>query len=258
MYSVIIPSIGRIEFLNELLESIYKQSILPKEVIILFDKNNKCKEGSKLINKQDICKIIFCDKLNLSQKRNYGAVISKSKYIIYSDDDDIWEFNKGELTIQSLSHSQVVCHEYSKFGYFHKKPKFIMGKKRRFVELIFLLFGSNIFGGGSAIATLKEIVLAIPFNEKYAFCEDYDWWIKLILAEIKIEYLPISLVKYRVHKNNMTSKHQKIFKYNIKIFNKMIYKALILFFTFIFGILKSILNILLIFIKQIVLKLIGK
>ena len=257
MYSVIIPSIGRINYLNELLESIYKQSSLPNQIIILLDNNNACKEGAKFINKKDICEIIFCERLNLPQKRNYGALISESKYLFFSDDDDIWEYNKAELTIKSLKNSQVVCHEYSKFGALNQNPKFLMGKKKKLVKLIYLLFGSNIFGGGSAIATLKEIVLAIPFNEEYLFCEDYDWWIKVLLAEIKIEYLPISLVKYRVHNKNMTSNLLKIFNYNIKIFNKTLYKSLILFLTYFIGYLKSILSLSIKSIKLVWLKLIN-
>jgi len=258
MYSVIIPSLGRISFLNELLESIYEQSVNPKEILILLDNSRLCKEGAKYINKKDICEIIFCDKLNLSQKRNYGALIAESKYLIFSDDDDIWDSNKGALTIKSLKNSQVVCHEYSKFGALNQKPKFIMGKKKKFIKLIYLLFGSNIFGGGSAIATLKEIVLAIPFNEEYLFCEDYDWWIKILLAEIKIEYLPISLVKYRVHNKNMTSNYLKILYFNFQIFNKIIYKSLILFLTFIIGFLRSFLSVLIKSIKIILLKIMKK
>ena len=250
MYTVIIPSLGRINFLNELLKSIYKQTLPPNEIIILLDNNNSCKEGAKFINKKDICNIIFCDTLNLSQKRNYGALISKSKYLFFSDDDDIWDPQKAELTIQSLKNSQVVCHEYSKFGALCQKPKFLMGKKKKFIKLIYLLFGANIFGGGSAIATSKEIVLAIPFNEEYIFCEDYDWWIKILLAEIKIEYLPISLVKYRVHSKNMTSNHLKILNYNFKIFYKIIYKSLILFLTSFIVILRSLLSFLIKLIKK--------
>ena len=108
-----------------------------KTSLILLDNNSLCKEGAKFINKKDICKIIFCDKLNLSQKRNYGALIAESKHLIFSDDDDIWEFNKGELTIKSLNHSQVVCHEYSKFGVLSKKPKFIIGKKKKYIKYNF-------------------------------------------------------------------------------------------------------------------------
>ena len=258
MYSVIIPSMGRIDFLNELLESIYKQTISPKEIIILLDKNDLCKECAKEINKKDICKIIFCDRLNLSQKRNFGASISYSDYLIFSDDDDIWEINKGELTVKSLKNHQVVCHEYSKFGNFYQKPKFIIGKRKKLINIIYLLFGSNIFGGGSAIASLKEIVLAIPFNEKYQFCEDYDWWIKVILAEIKIEYLPVSLVKYRSHKKNMTSNYLKIFIYNFKIFNKIIYKSIVLFLTYLIGSSRSLITFIIKSIKVISLKFINK
>ena len=258
MYSVIIPSLGRINFLNELLKSIYNQSEKPKEILILLDNNSLCKEGAKFINKKDSCKIIFCDKLNLSQKRNYGALIAESQHLIFSDDDDIWESNKGALTIKSLKNSQVVCHEYSKFGALNQNPKFIMGKKKKFIKLIYLLFGSNIFGGGSAIATLKEIVLAIPFNEEYLFCEDYDWWIKILLAEIKIEYLPISLVKYRVHNKNMTSNYLKILDYNSQILNKIIYKALVLFLTSFFGFIRSLLSFLIKSIKIIWFKFLKK
>tara|TARA_B100000242_G_C43003246_1_gene466159 strand:+ start:125 stop:901 length:777 start_codon:yes stop_codon:yes gene_type:complete len=258
MYSVIIPSMGRIDFLNDLLKSIYEQTISPKEIIILLDKNNFCQENAKDINKKDICRIIFCDKLNLPQKRNYGALISNSDYLIFSDDDDIWEINKGELTIKSLKNSQVVCHEYSKFGNFYQNPKFIIGKRKKLINIMYLLFGSNIFGGGSAIASLKQIVLAIPFNENYAFCEDYEWWIKIILAEIKIEYLPVSLVKYRSHEKNMTSKYLKIFTYNFKIYNKVIYKSIILFLTYFIGTSRSIVSFIIKSIKLISLKLINK
>ena len=239
MYSVIISSIGRIDYLNDLLNSLFEQTLLPEEIIILLDNNKKCKEVSKFIIQKNFCKIIFCDNLNLPQKRNYGALISQTKYLIYSDDDDIWEKTKGELTIESLTRNQVVCHEYTKFGSYYQKPKFLMGKKKKLMRIKDLIMGSNIFGGGSGIACLREIVLAIPFNKEYTSCEDYEWWIKILLAEIKVEYLPINLVKYRVHKENMTSNFTKIYKFNKKIFNKLLYISLILFMTIINGYFKS-------------------
>ena len=59
MYSIIIPSIGRIKYLNELLISIYNQSLFPQEIIILLDKNKKCEEISNFINKKDLCRSQF-------------------------------------------------------------------------------------------------------------------------------------------------------------------------------------------------------
>ena len=51
---------------------------------------------------------------------------------------------------------------------------------------------------------------AIPFNKDYLYCEDYEWWTKIILADIKVGYSPKSLVKYRTHKKNMTDNILKI------------------------------------------------
>ena len=239
MYTVIIPSLGRINYLNQLLKSIYSQTILPEEIIILLDQNKLCKDTEKLILKKNNCKVVFCNNLNLSQKRNFGAEITKTNYIIYSDDDDIWEFNKGELTIKSLNSSQLVCHEFTKFGEIYQKPKFILGKKTKMINPKDLLFGSNIFGGGSGIAGRKEIFLSLPFDERYLFCEDFFWWTKVVLAEIKIKYLPYPLVKYRTHKNNMTSNFLKIYFFNMKIFRDLIIKSFILFFASLYGFFKS-------------------
>ena len=213
------------------------------------DKNKLCEDQSRYIKKKENCKLIYCDNLNLSQKRNLGASIAKSKYILFSDDDDIWEINKGELTIESLKNNQVVCHEFSKFGSFSQKPRFIKGKKKKNISILSLIIGGNIFGGGTAIAAWKEIIIAIPFNEKFLYCEDYEWWIRVLLAEIKIEYIPKSLVKYRVHSSNMTSNLFKIYSHNSKIIQKLIYKWIVLFLTSISLFLKSSISFLVKFTK---------
>lgn len=254
MYSVIIPSLGRIDYLNELLQSIYNQTLLPKEIIILLDQNEFCKNGEEIINKKDICKIIFCKELNLSQKRNFGAEISKSQYIIFSDDDDVWESNKAELTLEALKNSQLVCHEFYKFGHIYQKPKFLLGKETKMITKNDLLFGSNVFGGGSGIAGLKEIFLSFPFDKDFLFCEDFNWWTKVVLAEIRIKYIPIPLVKYRTHKKNMTSNFLKIYLFNLKIFKDLFYKSLILFFASLFGFLKSTIKFSILILFKILLK----
>lgn len=242
MYSIIIPSLGRINYLNKLLESIYLQTLLPREVIIIFDDNEKCRSIENLILRKNVIKVIFYKNLTTSQKRNAGVNIAKSDNIIFSDDDDYWEVNKGELTIASLKNCQVVCHAFSKFGSLNKKTKYHLGRKKKFVNIFSLTAGDNIFGGGSGIAGKKEIFLSIPFNKEF-YSEDYDWWIKIILSEIKVEYLPKSLVRYRSHNSNMTLNSFKIYFYNAKIFNKVFIKSVILFSTFIVGYFKIIIKL---------------
>ena len=255
MYSVIIPSIGRVKYLNELLESINKQSLLPEEIIILLDDNNHCKKLSSSIQIEKNYKIIFCKQLNLSEKRNYGALIAKNKYLLFSDDDDIWEIDKGKYTINYLKKYPVFCHEYTKFGFYNQNPKFLLGKQTKLVSFFSLLFGSNIYGGGSNIAAWREIIITIPFDKNFSSNEDYDWWIKIFSADIKVLYSPIPLVKYRTHANNMTKRIFKIFYFNSKIFNNLLIKSFVFFLTFIFGYLRSILSLKIKLLKKIFINL---
>ncbi len=251
MYSVIIPSLGRIKFLNELLGSIYNQTLLPEEIIIILENTKECRDIERLINKEFNIKVIFTDNLKTPQKRNLGTKIASSEYIIFSDDDDIWENNKGELTMNSLKSVQVVCHAYSKFNFDVKKFKYNLGKIKKQVSLIALIYGDNIFGGGSGIAAKKEIFLTIPFNEDL-YSEDYDWWVKVLLADIKVEYIPEALVRYRVHGKNMTSNYKKCYFYNSKLFNRILIKSFVLFFTFFNGYLRLTIKIIIRFLIKII------
>ncbi len=123
-----------------------------------------------------------------------------------------------------------------------KKPRYILGRKDKTVSILSLLHGSNIFGGGSGIAAKKEVLLSIPFNNDL-YSEDFDWWIRIIFAGIKIKYIPISLVRYRVHKKNMTSNFAKIFTYNLKIFNRLFIYSIVLLLSFLIGYVKSSLSL---------------
>ena len=242
MYSVIIPSIGRTNFIFELLNSIYKQTVLPHEIIIIFDENGECRLAERKLRKRYKLKFIFKENFTTPQKRNYGVKLSNSKYIIFSDDDDIWEINKAEITLKALKFYPVVCHAYNKFGNCLKRSHYKLGHKDKLVSLFSLFYGDNMYGGGSGIAARREILLSIPFNEDL-YSEDYDWWIKIFLADIKVFYIAKILVSYRVHNKNMTLNFNKIYFFNIKIYSKNLIKSIILFFAFLNGFLRSIVKI---------------
>ena len=72
MYSVVIPSIGRINYLIELLDSILIQTLLPEEIIIVLDNNKKCKDLQNHLNKESKIKLIFTDGLNTLKKKYWG------------------------------------------------------------------------------------------------------------------------------------------------------------------------------------------
>ncbi len=244
MYSVLIPSLGRFEYLNELCETIKKQTLQAKEIIFLLDDNNFCRKNSNNLNCSNECKIVFCKNLNLAAKRNYGAKIAVTDFLFFSDDDDLWVPNKAEICLKEIEKNSVLIHDFTKFGLWEQKPQLLHGSEIRNVSLSSLLTGTNVWGGGSSIVAKKELVLNINFKESLNTADDYDWFVRLLLSDIKIKYLPFPLVKYRTHNNNMTKSLINHNLVNIKCNLALSKKSIYLLLGSIVGISKSFFHIL--------------
>ena len=177
---------------------------------------------------QKIVKSYIAKNLNLAQMRNYGASLANSDYLLYSDDDDIWNIDKAKFVIESLNNNQVVTHDFTKFGSTTLNQRYLLGPLQKKVSLSSLIQGTNLYGGGSSICVRKNIISSIPFNEHLNYCEDYEWWTRLIIADVKIEYIPKPLVKYRTHQSNMTSRIFITSKFKLIVFSKLLIKGIIL------------------------------
>ena len=244
MYSVIVSSYGRFEFLKELYISLMKQTLIPQEIIFLLHENKFNKENYKKLNFGKESKFIF-KSLNLSEKRNYGAKVANTEYLFFSDDDDIWAPQKAELCLKELGTNQVLVHAFTKFGFKIQKPQLFHGDKICNIPINSILSGTNVWGGGSSILAKKELVLNINFKESLTTCEDYDWFVRLMLADIQIKYLPYPLVSYRSHEKNMTNNLKKQNIVAIKTCSLFLKKSIYLFYGSSFAIFKSFLNLLL-------------
>jgi glycosyltransferase involved in cell wall biosynthesis len=214
---VIIPSLGRFDYLNELVDSILAQQVAPGEILILLDNNLHCKNGSALLKVDSSIHLIFCESLNLAQKRNYGASIAAYDLLLFSDDDDIWHPERASKVIPVLSKYSVCCHNYDKFGAIIGGGLSKLGQHDTEINIRHLLRGANIFGGGSSIATHRNLISSFPFDSNFMYCEDFEWWSSIILSRIPVFYIDTPLVSYRTHNSNMTASPLRIYKFNLKI-----------------------------------------
>ena len=241
MYSVVISSLGRKQYLCELLESIYSQTLPPGEIIVLLDNEDHCRDvGQYLAERYNPLSIIYTTELNLPGKRNYGCKISNNDIVFFSDDDDIWALDKASLTVNLITElgAMAVCHNYSIFGIKEQTNCNRLGRKSRWLTAKDLTWPGNTFGGGSSIACIKDVVNVIPFNAQLNSSEDYEWWMRCILADVKIWYVGKDLVSYRRHSSNMTSSTKVMLQSSVKVANKKINVAAFLTLSYIWGISK--------------------
>lgn len=206
-YSVIVSSIGRTDYLIQLLGSICGQTVKPKEILVLLDDNTQgiaCLHQLEMHSFSPSPMVVLCSGLNLPSKRNHGASLVASEIIMYSDDDDIWMPSKAEVVLELFQNNYAcVCHNFSSFGGSYSENCSILGRTSRLLSEAALLHGDNIYGGGSTICCSIHVAKAIQFDEDLNSCEDFDWWRRVHLSGAKIFYCGQDLVSYRRHSSNM-------------------------------------------------------
>lgn len=209
--SVIVCTFNGEKYIVEQLNSILDQSIQPDEIIVVDD--NSTDNTYELIKScyLDNPKIkIYKNDINKGVVKNFekALLISKGKYIFFSDQDDIWMRNKIEEVLKAFKYydADMVCHDalivdkHLKIlnNSLHKKVGLTF-RENKLQQFDSLLYNNKITGCCMAINNkLKNKV--IPFSKNVL----HDQWISLIaIQEGNIFCIDDKLVLYRQHDNNV-------------------------------------------------------
>ena len=246
-YSVVISSVGRKDYVKDLLNSILTQSLPPGEILFLLDRNAKCyrlADSLRLLDNR--IKFFFFDDCNLPEKRNKAAFLSSFDALIFSDDDDIWSSNRAQIVMNALNQgAHVVAHDFSVFGSLNRTGLRRLGHVSRYLTSSDLIYSSNVYGGGSGIACLKTVLELFPFDPILLSSEDFDWWVRILLSKLMVWYEAEDLVSYRRHRSNMTGRILTMSKYSIIVQSRKFMTGIILLFSSFYGSIKILLRLIL-------------
>lgn len=201
------------KYLAEQLESILNQTYKDFNLIISDDNSND--STVKILEKyakKDSRITVFKQNKNLGVISNFEFLLSKvnSKYFMFSDQDDIWNEDKIEKSLNKLkeTNSDIVFTDLmvvdDKLNVLFESYWSLKGFKEKILkhngfEALYL----NNYVTGCTMLMKKEIiskVLPLPKKSKYVL---HDYWIVLIISQSgKVEYLNEATIKYRQHKNN--------------------------------------------------------
>lgn len=113
--SVVMATYNGKKYIREQLESIFNQTCLPDEIIIADDcsSDGTVDIVNRLSAPKNVKVISYVNSKNLGYIKNFKTAISKAKgdYIFLCDQDDIWEENKIEKTINVMEKegAEVAC-----------------------------------------------------------------------------------------------------------------------------------------------------
>ena len=203
------------KYLNQQLESISSQSLLPNELIVCDDNStDNTIEIIKNFSKKAPFEVrLYQNSLNLGSTKNFEKAIGlcDGEIIVLSDQDDIWEKNKLQRIVEEFSKSSTIGGVFSNASLIDENGnllkrdlwssvKFKKKEQRKAMkgEIFKTLLKHNVVTGATMAfrSEYKNILLPIPKTFIH------DEWIALLLG-IFSKIVPISdkLICYRIHPN---------------------------------------------------------
>ena len=220
--SVIIPTYNRCDLLKRAINSVTKQTITPKEIIIV--DNCSTDQTYQMVSSLFPEINYFIEKKRgVSAARNKGILESKSKWIAFLDSDDTWKPTKLEKQMEFSIFNQDKYRIIHTDENWYRNKKFLNQLKKHKKS------GGNIFKNSlqlccispSSVVLKKQIFEEYGlFDENLEVCEDYDMWIRITSKE-EVGFLDSPLVsKYGGHSDQLSKKFWGMDRFRIKSLEK--------------------------------------
>jgi glycosyltransferase involved in cell wall biosynthesis len=220
--SVIIPTYNRYEVLQRALTSVYAQSYMPKEVIIIDDGSTD--ETSQITKLFPHAKYIYQKNSGVSSARNLGINNSTSQWIAFLDSDDAWHADKLKYQAEFHKQNPKYLISYTDEKWIRNGVEVKMAKKFHKVGgAIFAECLSHCIIAPSSALVHKMLLDEVGlFDENLEVCEDYDLWLRVACAN------PIGLIdeklitKYGGNDDQLSAKYWGMDRFRVVALEKLL------------------------------------
>ena len=220
--SVIIPTYNRCDLLKRAINSVIKQTITPKEIIIV--DNGSTDQTYQMVSSLFPEINYFIEKKRgVSAARNKGILESKSKWIAFLDSDDAWKPTKLEKQMEYSVFNQDKYRIIHTDETWYRNKKFLNQLKKHKKS------GGNIFKNSLQLCCISPSSVVLKkqifddyglFDENLEVCEDYDMWIRITSKE-EVGFLDSPLVlKYGGHSDQLSKKFWGMDRFRIEALEK--------------------------------------
>ncbi len=226
-FAVVIALYNGRPFIGETLESVLRQTYAPAEILCIDDGSTD--GGSEVVKAfGERVRLVIRENAGVSASRNYGTSLTTSERIAFLDQDDLWE--RDNLAVQAkaivATPETDVCYTGRRLlSYRRDADDFELGPPSSGPtpeELAVGLFGKCPFTP-SAVSIRRSTLLANGgFRSEHDSLEDWDLWLRLMIAGARFTHCPEALMQYRVHPAGASQKVLPIFERSLRIVNEVV------------------------------------
>lgn len=221
--SLIIPSYNRSHLLKRALQSVFEQSLLPDEVIVV-DDGSTDDTAEMLRNLFPQVIYLHQDNAGVSSARNLGIQHSTGSWIALLDSDDTWLKDKLVMQVSSLKQSPEIkiCHT-EEIWIRNGTRVNAMNKHKKSGGWIFEQCLPLCAMSPSSIMIHRSIFDELGlFDESLPACEDYDLWLRISNA-FPVLFLEQPLInKYGGHEDQLSHQHWGMDRFRIQALDKLL------------------------------------
>ena len=221
--SVIIPTHNRAVELKRALTSVYAQSRLPDEVVVV-DDGSSDETAQLLAGHFPATRYFYQPNKGVSAARNLGIKKALGEWLAFMDSDDEWLPDKLQRQLRYLrnnpSHRIVHSDEIWVRHGRRVNPKHRHAKSG---GMIFRKCLPLCVISPSAVMVHRSLLEDVGlFDESLPVCEDYDLWLR-VCARYPVLYVDTPLIiKYGGHADQLSQKYWGMDRFRIQALDKIL------------------------------------
>jgi glycosyltransferase involved in cell wall biosynthesis len=195
-------------YIGETLTAILSQTRPPEEIVVI-DDGSTDETPAELARFRGEVRVVRQENSGYAGSFNRGAVEAKCDYIANCDADDVWEPEKLERQVDALrAHPQIdFAFSGARFFGLTEGPRAPYPGEGLLEAGDFAkrLYRQNFVCTSSTVIRRSLCLKVGTFRDRAAPCEDYDFWLRTLMAGAVSFYDPAVLVAYRTHAQQVSS-----------------------------------------------------
>ena len=178
--AAVIPTYNRGRSIRRCLDSVYSQTRIPEEIIVV-DDGSTDGSTSHLEKQYPGIRVLFQKNQGVSAARNTGIREAKSEWIALLDSDDVWLKSKCDKQLKALQNhpNYQICHTQEKWIYKGREKQIPKNYHKKSGWIFSDCLPVCAISPSTAIVS-RELLISIGlFDQTLPACEDYDLWLRI-------------------------------------------------------------------------------
>jgi len=220
--AVVIPTYNRYTFLQRALRSVFAQTLLAQEVIVVDDGSTDATQN--ILEEFPSIKYIYQTNQGVSAARNRGIIESSCEWITFLDSDDCWMPSKLQKHKEYHRFHSEIFMSCTQEQWIRNSTEISVAKRYRKTEQD--LYEKSLLHcviAPSSVCIHHSVFDKVGmFDPSFEVCEDYDLWLR-IANYFSIGVIEEKLItKYGGHEDQLSFKHWGMDRFRVRALEKLL------------------------------------